>query len=267
MRGDGRRWAFLPMAVGPKSGNDGGMTGSTQAQGLRNRRPARQQRRRRDHHAREGGQGLDRESQDWLDRLDPRNPEREAGIAALHSLLLKAARFEVNRRRAAFPNSRGDDCEDLAQQSADDALAAVLAKLGDFRGASRFTTWAYKFALLEAASKTRRRAWQEREVPLEAKSWDLIADAGSTPDRDLETKEVFGAVKEAIEGDLTPHQREVLVAVTLNGVPIDVLAERLNTTRGALYKTVHDARRRLRFALAARGLEVDEFMEASSSSA
>jgi RNA polymerase sigma-70 factor, ECF subfamily len=253
------------MALGPTNGNDAGMTGSTQTQGVRRRRPARQQRRRRDHHARETG--LDPESQDWLDRLDPRNPERESGIAALHTLLLKAARFEVNRRRAAFPNSRGDDREDLAQQSADDALVAVLAKLGDFRGASRFTTWAYKFALLEAGSKARRRAWQEREVPLEAKSWDLIADPGSTPDRDLDTKELFGAVKEAIEGDLTSHQREVLVAITLDDVPIDVLAERLNTTRGALYKTVHDARRRLRFSLAARGLGVDEFMEASSSSA
>jgi RNA polymerase sigma-70 factor (ECF subfamily) len=254
------------MAAGPKSGHDGVMTGSTQTQGLRDRRPAGQEYRRRDGHAREPDRGLDRESQDWLDRLDPGNPDREAGIAALHALLLRAARFEVNRRRAAFPNSRGDDREDLAQQSADDALIAVLAKLDDFRGASRFTTWVYKFALLEAASKTRRRAWQERELPIETKNWDLIADAGSTPDRDLETKELFEALKEAIEGDLTPHQREVLVAVTLNDVPIDVLAERLSTTRGALYKTIHDARRRLRFALAACQLRVDEFMEAGTSS-
>ena len=244
------------MVAGPKSGHDGVMAASTQSQAFLDRHPAGQQYRRRDRHAREPDRGLDRESQDWLERLDPQNPEREAGIAALHGLLLRAARFEVNRRRAAFPNSRGDDREDLAQQSADDALIAVLAKLDDFRGASRFTTWAYKFALLEAASKTRRRAWQERELPIETKSWDLIADAGSTPDRDLEAKELFAALKEAIEGDLTSHQREVLVAVALNDVPIDVLAERLNTTRGALYKTIHDARRRLRFALAARQLAI-----------
>lgn len=240
-----------------------------QTQALRDRRPAGQagQRHRpRDRRAHDCERGLDRESQDWLDRLDPRNPEREAGIAALHALLLRAARFEVNRRRASFPNSRGDDREDLAQQSADDALMAVLAKLGDFRGASRFTTWAYKFALLEAASKTRRRAWQKRELPIENKNWDLIADAGSTPERDLETKELLAALKGAIDADLTPHQREVLVAVTLNDVPIDVLAERLSTTRGALYKTIHDARRRLRFAVAARQMRVDEFTEAGASS-
>lgn len=247
------------MALGPTSGNHAGMAGSTQGQRVRGRRPAGKQRRGRGHRARGPGRGLDPESQDWLDRLDPRNPDREAGIAALHTLLLKAARFEVNRRRAAFPNPRGDDREDLAQQSADDALVAVLVKLGDFRGASRFTTWAYKFALLEAASKARHRAWQGRELPLEAERWDLLAGPGSAPDRDLEAKELLGAVKEAIEGDLTSHQREVLVAVTLNDVPIDVMAERLNTTRGALYKTVHDARRRLRSALAARHqLGVDE---------
>jgi RNA polymerase sigma-70 factor (ECF subfamily) len=199
---------------------------------------------------------LDAASQDWIDRLSPHSPDRHAAIEALHALLLKAARFEVNRRRRAFPQLRGDDYDDLAHQSADDALVAVLSKLGEFRGESRFTTWAYKFALLEAAVKVRRRGWQGREVPLEPESWTLIAGAGSTPQQDAETRELFAALQDAIEGELSPHQREVLVAVTLNDVPIDVLAERLNTTRGALYKTVHDARRKLRDALATRGLDI-----------
>ena len=197
---------------------------------------------------------LDPESQAWIDRLRPHSREREAAIAALHALLLKAARFEVNRRRAAFPHLRGDDYDDLAHQSADDALVAVLGKLADFRGDSRFTTWAYKFALYEAAVNVRRRAWQGREVPLEPETWALIAEDRSTPQRDVETKELFAGLQDAIESELSSHQREVLVAVTLNDVPIDVLAERLNTTRGALYKTIHDARRKLRAALADSGL-------------
>jgi RNA polymerase sigma-70 factor, ECF subfamily len=197
---------------------------------------------------------LDADSRVWVDRLDPQSPEREAGIEALHALLLKGARFEVNRRRAAFPHLRGDDFDDLAQQSADDALLAVLAKLGEFRGESRFTTWAYKFALFEAATKVRRRAWQGRELPLEPESWELLAGGEATPQQDVEAKELFDALRQAIERELSPHQREVLVAVTLNDVPIDVLAERLNTTRGALYKTIHDARRKLRSALAAQEL-------------
>lgn len=199
---------------------------------------------------------LDPESQAWLDRLDPQSREREAAIAALHGLLLKAARFEVHRRRAAFPHLRGNDYDDLAHQSADDALVSVLGKLADFRGDSRFTTWAYKFALYEAAVNVRRRAWQGREVQIEPESWALIASDDSTPQRDVETKELLAGLRDAIETELTPHQREILVAVTLNDVPIDVLAERLDTTRGALYKTIHDARRKLRAALADRGLGV-----------
>jgi RNA polymerase sigma-70 factor, ECF subfamily len=200
---------------------------------------------------------LDPESPAWVDRLDPQSPEREAAIGELHALLLKGARFEVNRRRAAFPHLRGNDFDDLAQQSADDALLAVLAKLGEFRGESRFTTWAYKFALYEAATKVRRRAWQGRELPLEPDSWELLASGETSPQQDVEAKELFAALRQAIETELSPHQREVLVAVTLNDVPIDVLAERLNTSRGALYKTIHDARRKLRSALAAQELDPD----------
>jgi RNA polymerase sigma-70 factor, ECF subfamily len=207
------------------------------------------------------GAPLDPESRAWIERLDPSSPDRDAAIAALHALLLKGARFEVHRRSAAFPQLRGNDHDDLAHQSADDALVAVLGKLADFRGDSRFTTWAYKFALLEAAVKVRRRAWQGRELPLKPESWALIPDGGSTLQQDAETAELFAALGEAIERDLSPHQRQVLVAVTLDDVPIDVLAERLDTTRGALYKTIHDARRKLRAALAARGLEVDGHTE------
>jgi RNA polymerase sigma-70 factor (ECF subfamily) len=133
----------------------------------------------------------------------------------------------------------------------------VLAKLEDYRGASRFTTWAYKFALLEAGVRLRRRAWQEREVVLEPEAWPPMADAGEGPQSQAETSELIQALKHSIDGCLTDHQREVLVALTLNRVPLDVLAERLNTTRGALYKTLHDARRKLRADLAMRGFTLD----------
>jgi RNA polymerase sigma-70 factor (ECF subfamily) len=192
----------------------------------------------------------------WLRRLRAEGPEREAAIAELHLLLLRAARFEIGRRRSSLPHLRGDDFEDLAQQSADDALLALLGKLDDFRGESRFTTWAYKFALLEAGVKVRRRAWQGREIPLEAEGWATLADAGPPAERAAEDSELFAVIREEIERSLSARQREVLVAVALNGVPIDVLAERLESSRGALYKTLHDARRKLRAALAARGFEL-----------
>ena len=196
---------------------------------------------------------LDLESVAWIEQLGPDHPDHDAAVADLHALLLKAARFELHRRRGAVAHLRGNDFDDLAHQCADDALVAVLRKLGDFRGESRFTTWAYKFALYEAAVKVRRRAWQGREVPLEPETWSLIPDRDSAPERDLETRELLTALRDAIDHDLSAHQREVLVAVALNDVPIDVLAERLGSTRGALYKTIHDARRKLRAVLAAGG--------------
>jgi RNA polymerase sigma-70 factor (ECF subfamily) len=200
--------------------------------------------------------GAESASRLWLSRLRAGGAERDAAVAELHALLLRAARFEVGRRRASLPHLRGDDHDDLAQQSADDALLALLGKLDDFRGESRFTTWAYKFALLEAGVKVRRRAWQGREIPIADEAWSLLADRGQGAEHRAEDAELFAALREEIERCLSDRQREVLVAVTLNDVPIDVLAERLQSSRGALYKTLHDARRKLRQALAERGFEV-----------
>jgi RNA polymerase sigma-70 factor (ECF subfamily) len=160
-----------------------------------------------------------------------------------------------------LPHLRGDDLEDIANHAADDALVSVLARLDDFRGASRFTTWVYKFALYEATVKLRKRSWQGREVPVEPETWNLFSDAGLEPDAELEQSELLATLQSAIREVLTPHQRRVLVALALNGVPIDVLAERLNTTRGALYKTLHDARRKLRTHLDDRGLSLDTWLE------
>jgi RNA polymerase sigma-70 factor (ECF subfamily) len=194
------------------------------------------------------------EAEVWITSLRADGAQRDLALSRLHALLLRAARHELSRRRAALSHVRGEELEDLATQAADDALMAVLAKLDDYRGASRFTTWAYKFALLEAGVKVRRRAWQGREVVLDADAWPAFADQGSTAHEELESAELLDALRDAISSALTPHQRAVFVALALNEVPIDVLAERLNTTRGALYKALHDARGKLRVELANAGL-------------
>jgi RNA polymerase sigma-70 factor, ECF subfamily len=189
------------------------------------------------------------ESDDWVAALGGPPAVRDEAIARLHELLHRAARFELWRRRRALQGIAEAEIEDLAAQAADDALVAILAKLHTFRGASRFTTWAYKFALLEAGVKARRRAWQDREVLLDADAWPAVRDAGPSAQEVLEDAELLLAVRDAMQTSLTRHQREVFTALALNGVPIDVLAERLDTTRGALYKTLHDARKRLRAAI------------------
>lgn len=204
---------------------------------------------------------LDAESREWLRALRAEDGTRDAAIARLHALLLRAARFEVARRQPTLPHLRGNELDDIAAEAADDALMSVLRRLDDFRGASRFTTWVYKFALLEAAVKLRKRAWQDREIPLEPEGWDLHSSAALGPAAATEQSELLAAVRDAIAEVLTPHQRSVLVALAVNGVPIDVLAERLNTNRGALYKTLHDARRKLRKHLHEHGLALDTWLE------
>jgi len=207
---------------------------------------------------------LDPESRRWLEDLRATGPRRDEAIARLHALLLRAARFEVARRRRALPYLYGDELDAIAAEAAGDAALNVLRRLDDFRGLSRFTTWAYKFALYEAAVKLRRRAWQGREIPLEAEGWDVLPTSGLAPHAEAEQRELIRELRRAVDEQLTPHQREVLVALALNGVPIDVLAERLGTTRGALYKTLHDARGKLRRHLADRGLMAEKTTEERS---
>jgi RNA polymerase sigma-70 factor (ECF subfamily) len=203
---------------------------------------------------------LDDDSREWLRSLRASGAVREDALARLHALLLRAARFEVARRRPTLPHLRGNELDEIALEAADDALMSVIARLDDFRGESRFTTWVYKFALLEAAVKLRRRAWQGREVPLEPETWSLFGSDALEPDEQAEQTELLSALQHAIDDALTPHQRRVLVALAVNGVPIDVLAERLATTRGALYKTLHDARRKLRKHLSESGLALDTWL-------
>src|SRR5438477_4985420 len=198
---------------------------------------------------------IDDASREWLRALRADGAAREEAVARLYALLLRAARFEAARRRGRLPHLR-DELEEIAHEAAGDALIGVLAHLDDFRGESRFTTWVYKFALLETAVKLRKRAWQGRELPLEPEAWNLFASVGLAPDEQVEQSELLSTLQTAICEALTPHQRRVLVALTLNGVPIDVLADRLDTRRGALYKTLHDARRKLRVHLAERDLAI-----------
>ena len=193
----------------------------------------------------------------WISALRGPAGPRDQALSELHALLLRAARFELGRRRDQLGHLAATDFEDLATQAADDALMAILGKLDSFRGRSRFTTWAYKFALLEAGVKARRRAWHGREIVVDEQTWPEFPDAGRSAQQCLEDAELLRALRDAVRSSLTPHQREVFSALALNGVPVDVLAERLNTTRGALYKTLHDARRKLRVALRAAGHAID----------
>lgn len=196
---------------------------------------------------------LDRESADWLRELQAGAETREQAIARLHALLVRVARGEAARRRSSLPSRGLDDVDDLCVQAASDALMAVLAKLDTYRGAARFTTWACKFVIFEASTRLRRHIWREKKVELDDTIWDRLPDSAPPVLQRLQEDQLIAALHRAVDEHLTDRQRLIFQSVTMDDVPIDVLAERLGTSRGAIYKMLHDARAKLRRALTEAG--------------
>ena len=196
---------------------------------------------------------LDPGSAEWLRALSGPGPQRDDALARLHGMLVRIALAEA-RRRGPRLRITGPELEDLAYQAAADALLAITGKLGQFRGESRFTTWAYKFVIFEVSAKIGRHFWRHPSVPLDAEDWGRLPDRfGFEPAREAEWRDLLAALRRAVDTELTPRQREIFVAIVLNGVPLDALAARLGSNRNALYKMLFDARRKLRAALAANG--------------
>ncbi len=197
---------------------------------------------------------LDPDSRAWLAALRSDGPGHDQGVADLYALLHRAARHEAQRRRGSLPVPAADDLDDLARQAAGDAVIVVLRKLDTYRGASRFTTWAYKFVVFEVSAALRRESWRGRTATMDDAGWEKLADhAPSTPEARVEIRELIDAIERSVAADLTPRQRDIFAAVVVHEVPIDVLADRLDSTRGAIYKVLHDARRKLRSSLEAKG--------------
>ena len=192
---------------------------------------------------------MDKESENWLEGLRAEASVRDEVLGRLHSLLLRVARAEAGRRRWNLPPQTVAELDDLCMQAANDALEAVTRKLDSFQGLSRFTTWASKFVVLEISSRLRSHAWRDRRIDLSAATWDQLASSYLTADRALEQQEQKDLLRLAMAQNLTDRQRMILTAVVMEEVPIDVLAQRLGSSRGGLYKVLHDARSKLREAL------------------
>jgi len=200
-----------------------------------------------------GGAGLDPESAEWVRALAGAGPLREAALARLHGMLVRIARGEVRRRGPRLRLS-GPELDDLAYQAAADALLAITGKLGQFRGESRFTTWAYKFVVFDVSAKVGRHFWRNPGVPLGAEDWERLPDRfGFDPAHEAEWRDLLAALHRAVDEELTARQRAVFVAIVLNEVPLDTLVIELASSRNAIYKMLFDARRKLRAALAANG--------------
>jgi RNA polymerase sigma-70 factor, ECF subfamily len=197
---------------------------------------------------------LDAESADWVRRLSAADgARRQEAESELHARLVRIALAEVNRRSGSTAVT-GPELTDVAHQAADDAMLAILAKLKDFRGESRFITWAYRFVILEVSAKLGRHYWRNPPVMLDAGQWENLPDRlGIDPQQQAEAAAILAEVRRVVRDELTAHQRRVFVAVVVDGIPLDALAATLNLQRNAVYKVIFDARRKIRRALVAKG--------------
>ncbi|MEU6418813.1 sigma-70 family RNA polymerase sigma factor [Streptomyces spiralis] len=200
-----------------------------------------------------GRRQLDPESAAWVDALgDGHGPRYEQACTRLHELLVRIAMDEVFRRG---PRHRitGPELNDLAHQAAADALMRITHKIREFRGDARFTTWAFRFVVLEVSSKLGRHFSRVSNAWFDSDEWAQVPDrSGTDPVDHWQARELVEAVRNVVETVLSAHQRQVFTAV-VNGVPLETLAGELGTNRNALYKTMFDARKKLRAQLIAGG--------------
>ncbi|MFF7211730.1 RNA polymerase sigma factor [Streptomyces sp. NPDC008238] len=196
---------------------------------------------------------LDPESAAWVDALEGgRGPQYELACTRLHELLVRIALDEVFRRGPRY-RITGPELNDLAHQAAADALMRITKKIRQFRGDARFTTWAFRFVVLEVSNALGRQFWRVSHTGFDVDELAHVPDrSGSDPVSHWQARELVEAARRAVETALTARQRQVFTAV-VNGVPLETLAGELETNRNALYKTMFDARKKLRAQLIAGG--------------
>jgi RNA polymerase sigma-70 factor (ECF subfamily) len=205
---------------------------------------------------------------EWLYDLNTSGEMQEAAISDLRDLLLRATLYFFNRNLGDFEGIGRDEILHRAEDCAQEALIAVMNHLSDFRGDSKFTTWAYKFAINIALTTSRRERWKGKSLDQLSFSnngtlfeWALQdKSSGLMPDRSAIQDEIREIIREVIERELTDKQRYVLIMMVFNEVPMDEVVQRLGTNRNAIYKMLHDARRKLKSGLQARGFEVGEML-------
>ncbi len=203
----------------------------------------------------------------WLKALSG-EPNQEA-LEELRAYLLRGLRFALGQRYHVTES----DLEDFVQE----AMVRILDNLDSFRGKSRFTTWAQKIAVRVAFSELRRKRWQDMSLQDLSLSRDTVTGAepdsalnwlpspSLSPEQQVTQQSLQALLMELIQEELTDLQRRALIAVAIQGMPLEEVARRMNTNRNALYKLLHDARVRLKNRLEQRGLTVEEVMEAFSS--
>lgn len=214
----------------------------------------------------------DRTNEQWLADLRPDSSEQPAAIEDLQKRLKRSIFYYLSRERSDLSDLASQEIDQMAQDMAQDAVLRVLANIDSFRGASRFMTWATKIAIRMAISDLRRAHYKDYSLDDLTIGGELMPSLSAAepaptqgakppnPEKATERDDVMEKISAAIEEALTERQRQALVAITIDGVPLEIVAERMNTNRNALYKLLHDARRKLRAHLESQGLPVEYVM-------
>ena len=196
---------------------------------------------------------MDMESSSWIAELRAPGVTRNAALSRLHCMLLRTALRE-SHAHGPLAGISGPELDDMAHQAANDAMIALLSKLDSFRGESRFTTWAYRFVMLEVRGKLGRHFWR-RSPPLPvSEDWEGPPTQESLdPLLCAQQRELIEALQSALDDVLTEHQRDIFVAVVIHELPLKSVASQTGSSLGAIYKTIFDARRKIRAFLVANG--------------
>ncbi len=208
-----------------------------------------------------------RTNEEWLHDLRSEGPEQQEAINDLRQYLLRAILYFFSQNPGDLRGLARDEIEQVGQDLAQDALLTILKHLDEFRGESKFTTWAYRFAINMSLVEARRQRWKNVSLDnmlsnAELPDVQFEDENAANPELQARRQEIWSAVRDVIDHDLTPRQREILTAIALEDVPMDVVTQRLGTNRNAVYKMLHDARSKLRKSLEERGFSVSEIMDA-----
>jgi RNA polymerase sigma-70 factor, ECF subfamily len=197
------------------------------------------------------GPDFEPETQKWMDDLRAIGPAREEALHLLYADLLRVALFVARNRGWKVA---GPELDDLAHQATADAMMNVLTKLEQFRGDSKFTTWAHRFVEFEVAKKMSRHFWQRGSLSLEGGGEALFGGSRiDDPETLSEWRSLEDALRRVVREDLTTRQRSAFEAVVLRGINPGRAGDELGASRNAVYKMLFDARKKIRVRLESEG--------------
>ncbi len=197
--------------------------------------------------------------------LRSEGPEQQEAINDLREYLMRAVLYFFTQNPGELRGLAREEIQQVAEDLAQDALLTVLNHVDEFRGESKFTTWAYRFAINMSLVEARRQRWKNVSLEnmlskTEVPAFQVEDKNAADPDLAARQQEIWRVVRQAIDQDLTPRQREILMAIAFEDIPMEIVTEQFHMNRNAVYKMLHDARAKLKKSLEEKGFQVQDIL-------